>query len=159
MTTINMDACWIWPGNPAHRYGSTKVQGRQTKIHRYLFAAAYGADPGDLEVCHSCDNPKCVNPAHLFLGTHIANMADMVAKGRQRCLFGEENKNSKLDDTQVRIIRERRAAGESRRALAVSYGISELHISRIVQGLNRIDAGGPLTPARAHKPYKNRKAA
>lgn len=151
--------CWVYPGNPSHRYPDTKIDGRRNKVHRYMFAAAYGVDPGHLEVCHSCDNPRCVNPAHLFLGTHEENMRDMVRKGRQRCLTGEANRNTKLTDSQVRVLRERRDAGAKIRNLAEQFGLSAKHVSALVHGTERRAAGGPIEPTRKHKPYKNRKAA
>lgn len=66
----------------AHGYGQLNFNGAITKAHRLSYAAFVGPITGGLFVCHKCDNPKCCNPAHLFLGTQQDNVADMVAKGR-----------------------------------------------------------------------------
>lgn len=83
------DRCWTWNGkrNPRHPYGQFYIgwdgtRFREMRAHRAAWALAHNSDPGALHVCHHCDNPICVNPAHLFLGTREDNMRDMVAKGR-----------------------------------------------------------------------------
>ena len=74
------NGCWIWQRNPSQRYGITNGQ----LAHRVSYERENGPIPDGLEVCHSCDTPKCVNPKHLWLGTHKDNMADASSKGRMR---------------------------------------------------------------------------
>lgn len=77
------DGCWNWIGGKNHKgYGRILIQGGSHAAHRIAYFLEFGQWPGELLVCHSCDNPSCVNPAHLWLGTPQQNMDDMVAKGR-----------------------------------------------------------------------------
>lgn len=79
-----VNGCWEWQGVMHHSgYGCLRQNGKFAQAHRVSYAAFKG-EPGDLLLCHTCDNPRCINPGHLFLGTHADNMADMKAKGRGR---------------------------------------------------------------------------
>jgi hypothetical protein len=107
-------------------------------VHRLSWILANGAIPDGMSVLHRCDNPPCVNPEHLFLGTQRDNNLDMRAKGREGRFDrkGEANGHAKLTLSQAREIRARYASGGiSQEALGRNYGIPQAHVSRIV--LNR----------------------
>lgn len=82
--------CWEWRGyTDRDGYGAWKIGiHRRVRANRVAFALASGADPGDKIVCHSCDNPRCCNPNHLWLGTPSQNYDDMVKKGRASAPYG-----------------------------------------------------------------------
>jgi hypothetical protein len=97
-----------------------------------------------LHVLHRCDNPPCCNPAHLFVGTNVDNVADRVAKGRSGCkaMHGEENGSSKLTNTQIRQIRGMyKFANFSQSQLARLFAVQQSQVSRIVNGVR---GGGVL---------------
>ncbi len=91
-------------------YSRITLGGRKNKkmllVHRLIYEYYFGSIPDKLFVCHTCDNPPCCNPDHLFLGTHIDNMKDMVEKGRAYISWGKKSGNCKLTTKQVKAIRE-----------------------------------------------------
>jgi hypothetical protein len=146
------DACWGWTGaRNSYGYGrlnSGGKNGRTLKAHRASYEIHYGVDPGELDVCHRCDNPPCVNPAHLFLGDAKANAQDMARKGRAGPQNGQGLLIRKVSDAEVRAIRERAATGEVYAPIAADFGISQTHVSVLARGKHRLDAGGPISESR-----------
>jgi predicted XRE-type DNA-binding protein len=123
------DECWPWLGSTdACGYGRMKADGIRL-AHRYAYRDARGALPDGAEICHRCDNPSCVNPAHLFVGTHRDNMVDAAEKGRMHRL-----KRGRAPIT-PEIVERIRAMypGMSQQAIADAFGLSQTHVSRIVR--------------------------
>lgn len=127
------DLCWEWVGRTnAHGYGqvSTHCLGERY-AHRISWAIHFGAIPNGLSVLHRCDNPRCVNPDHLFLGSRADNVRDMVNK-RRHC-YGETHGRRKLTEPQVHEIRSMHRAGlVTKREAARIYGISQTMVNNIV---------------------------
>lgn len=121
-----MSGCWLWTGAATKGYGIITHGGRITKAHRVSYELHRGPIPPGLFVCHRCDNPGCVNPDHLFLGTIADNNADKMAKGRQRC--GEATNLAKLTAAQVLEIR---ASNLPRLKIAATFGISRSCVQQI----------------------------
>jgi hypothetical protein len=101
------EECWPWIGNlNTHGYGHIKINGDNVIATRFIWKLLFGSMPDGMCVCHHCDNPKCVNPSHLFLGTHSDNKKDSVSKNRHHRPIGESNGSAKLSACQVSAIRE-----------------------------------------------------
>lgn len=132
------DDCWEWTGGRAHKlpYGLFRVskdpKASPKPAHRVSWQLTNGPIPEGMFVCHHCDNPPCVNPAHLFLGTPADNLIDMRAKGRgPKPIRGEAMPTSKVTADDVREIRQRVAAGEMQSELALEFGLTKSGINRI----------------------------
>lgn len=132
-----IDECWEWLAQKIHGgYGAIRIEGKLQMAHRVAWSLVFGLIPEDLYVCHTCDNPSCVNPHHLFLGTPKDNMVDAEKKGRLVHYRGEQHANSKLTSDSVRYIRRAYpASGESLQSLAEQFGVSDTLVHQIVHGI------------------------
>lgn len=126
--------CIIFKGYKSKAgYGQQSRNGYSQKAHRLAYADFYGEFDSSLHVLHKCDNPSCVNPGHLFLGTHQDNMTDKKNKKRARTPDnkGEKNGQSKISFQAVKMIRQFIYQGVPGVELSKAYGISTAQISRI----------------------------
>lgn len=132
--------CWLWTAFADGGYGRIRVNGRVEVASRASWRAFVGEIPDGKSVCHKCDNPICINPAHLFLGTHAENMRDMAQKGRSAKTGGfrsrgEDSPNCIISEEIVREIKSSRNRGDGVRFLARTFGLSHSHVSKICRGL------------------------
>lgn len=141
LSTVNAaTGCHEWAGsrNPKG-YGDAWDGVTMVKAHRLSYQTFVGEIPEGLFVLHRCDNPSCINPDHLFLGTHAENMADMRAKGRSvsdKRPRGENNVLAKLTEEAVRQIKQCLAEGQRNVDLAREFGVKPDTISNIKRGLS-----------------------
>lgn len=129
--------CWHWTGALRDKgYGHMKFEGRYAGAHRVSYLLFVGGIPDGMMVCHRCDNPRCINPDHLWLGTCRDNLHDMVAKGRHRSGVskGSSNGSAKLSDADVAAIRAAPKVYGSGRRLAAHFGVNEASICEIRAG-------------------------
>lgn len=140
--------CWNWKGYKNNEgYGRTWINDHGYYAHRVIFNLAFPntitlnapestADSGFL--LHTCDNPSCCNPKHLFVGTHADNMADKAAKGRSPDYTGDKGPRCKLSISQANEIRQKRKEGISARELSKQYGISLPSVKTLLAGKSYI---------------------
>lgn len=127
--------CWVWQLSTNHAgYGWTYFQGEVWLAHRAAYVRVHGPISPDISVLHECDNPPCVNPDHLFIGTQADNVADCVRKGRKA--LGEKFGRSKINSAIAAKIREAVAAGMIQRLVAVEFGVAQATVSRAVHRVN-----------------------
>lgn len=121
--------CWTWTARTdKDGYGAIDIDGDK-KAHRLAYELAFDIAPGDRLVCHRCDNPRCVNPAHLFLGDNAINTADRNAKGRQA--RGPRVNHAKLETVDVESIWTDLARGIRQVDIAARHGVSQSTVSSI----------------------------
>lgn len=126
IVTLSECGCMIWMGALDRKgYGRHGVirQRSTASAHRTVFAETCGQIPDGLSVCHRCDTPSCINPAHLFLGTHQENCADMARKGRHGL--------AKIEAAQAAEIKRRLRAGEKHKTIAAEFGVDRSTITQI----------------------------
>lgn len=133
--------CWEWQGYLNKGGYGTQIVGsrmngsrKQVLAHRLFYELTHGTIKDGLCVLHSCDNPRCVNPEHLFTGTRADNHKDMVKKNRRVDLKGEARPNSKLTEEQVRYIKTMLKMGIHQKTLAKTYNVHQTLISAIKRG-------------------------
>lgn len=127
--------CWNWVGSITQKgYGSIRPTGITRMAHRYSWYLAYGSLDKRTFVCHKCDNPRCVNPRHLFLGTAQDNTDDMIRKNRQKWYT-----RRKLSDAQIHQIR---AVRGKHAVLAKKFNVNQSTISRILNNKIWANVGG-----------------
>jgi hypothetical protein len=160
--TPELGRCWTWrKGKGPHGYGSVQFNGRTARANRVAWQLANGPIPDGMCVCHSCDNPPCCRPGHLYLDTNQGNMDDKVRKGRsyrptgdrngarrhpenmtrgdrhwsrrcpERVPRGENSVTAKLTESKVMVIRQR-SENESMEQLAREYGVTKATIFKAV---------------------------
>lgn len=130
--------CWIWDGSLSRgQRGQMQWKGLRKSAPIWAYELYRGSIPDGLLVCHRCDNPACVNPDHLFLGTQSENIRDAVQKGRwvqagkhfkENPPKGEKHARHKLTDLEVRRIREDPRTG---RLIAEDFGITQSYVSKL----------------------------
>jgi hypothetical protein len=140
-TTASGNGCIEWLGASLKAgYGLFKIAGTRQNIlaHRYAYEEKFGPVPYGMYVCHRCDNPRCVNQDHLFLGTPKDNVQDMIQKDRRviKSLSNESNSSAVLTDKQVLEMRALRGV-ITQRAMAQKFGIGTSQVSRIMRGQSR----------------------
>jgi len=131
------NGCWIWKGSLTGRagYGAMNIDGKMIRTHRISYQLHIGIIPKDMYILHECDNPKCCNPLHLFVGTDLDNARDKMKKGR--CAgggpIGEKNGNAKLTDKQTReILIKYKSDNYTQKQLGEIYKVDQSQISYIV---------------------------
>ena len=138
------DGCWEWTAKVIANtgYGRIKINRKMVLSHRYSYIIHHPLtidlwEHREICVCHKCDNRKCVNPAHLFLGSYGDNLRDCIAKGRNPDRKGEKHPMVKLTENDVREIRTRYAEGGiTHEDLGIKYGVKRETIGYIIRRLN-----------------------
>jgi hypothetical protein len=138
VTKAGEDECWEWTGHKsAGGYGRFYLGGKKPKpktvaAHRFAYAVIFGPIPDGLIACHRCDNPSCVNPSHLFIGTHQDNSDDKLQKKRHP--HGSSHPRAILSEQDVASIRRRRKGGESYESISSDYPAVKLVIRSAAVG-------------------------
>ncbi len=128
--------CWVWTAALLKTgYGCLRINRKTTRAHRVAYELSVGPIPDGALLRHTCDNPRCVKPAHLLLGDKRLNTQDAIERGQHKC--GERDSKAKLTNQNVIEIREALARGETGRALARRFGVGESAISQIKTGKGR----------------------
>lgn len=148
-----LGGCWLWTG-ATHEFGYGQFRSRTSntphKAHRAAWEYVVGPIPPGMSVLHRCDVPPCVNPAHLFLGTQMDNIHDMISKGRRRAgnpVRGDAHPRAKLTNAQAAEVRRLVNAGVPRAEVAKRFDIAQSTLQGIVSGKTyAVSTGGGPDP-------------
>lgn len=130
---ITDNGCHEWQGTTVKKYGVVYYRRKMIAVHRIVCFLTNGEPAENHQALHSCDNPTCVNPAHLRWGSQKENMMDCKQRNRQSNRSGEKNGRAKLDENKVKEIRSIYGNGLSMVQIAEMYGVSNQLISRIIK--------------------------
>lgn len=154
------DSCWEWlDGKNENGYGRITVNGKVFNAHRLSYMIEHKLEfiPESMCICHRCDNPGCVSPHHLFMGTKTDNTYDMVNKGRNNCGRGEDHGRTNLHNEDIIFIRENYANGiMTVKDLSNKFSIGVDGIRRIINGQMWKLVGGTITVHEEDKKYANK---
>lgn len=120
------EECWNWQGTVTHGYGEIWIDPKKRKSHRVAYYLFNGPFSNEGKILHKCDNTRCCNPFHLYLGTPADNSRDMIARNRSK--KGEKHHNTFLTDADIRKIR---ADKRPQSLIATTYGLAQATVSRI----------------------------
>lgn len=133
------NVCWDWHSTIREGYGSIKIGDKKFSSHRIAYQLTYGEIPAGLCVCHKCDNRKCINPNHLFVGTRGDNNRDRHLKGRSNFIKGESSVLAKLKNRDIDQIRKLYSTKKYKQYfLAAKFGVDQGYISKIVNNIVRL---------------------
>jgi hypothetical protein len=130
---LKTESCWLWQGTLSNGYGNFAINGGHILAHRYSWELVHGPVPDGLWVLHNCpggDDPRCCNPAHLWLGTNQDNIADMAKKGSRK---GEKSAQAKFTNTDILEMRRLAQAGVSFAEIAVKFSTGRSYVKQIVR--------------------------
>lgn len=133
---LKTERCWEWQAgcHPRDGYGHFWLEGRTVRAHRVSYELTKGSIPEGSILLHSCDNPRCVNPDHLRIGTHKDNAIDRESKGRANRVKGSSHKGAKLTEAAIKQAKALRNAGALVKDLAAAYGVSAPTMSKALSG-------------------------
>lgn len=135
---VEDNGCYVVTSHRLNKdgYASFYLDGMEQRIHRYVYQECFGPIPGGLVVRHKCDNPGCINPEHLELGTHNDNMRDKTERGRNKVLYGEKNPNSTITAQDALKIKKLLSEGKMPTEISRTLGVS-IYAVRGIRERNR----------------------
>lgn len=138
--------CWLWLGARSNTgYGVFNIDGQAIGAHRLSFTMLRGAIPAGMEICHHCDVRQCVNPAHMFVGTHADNMRDKAEKRRAPRLTGKSNGQAKITPELARAVFLRYRKGDvTQETVAAMFGVRRSKVADIVNRRTHVDVTADL---------------
>jgi hypothetical protein len=135
---VDGNGCWNCTSHSPDSSGYSRavINGKRLRLSRYMYEQKHGCIPEGMVVRHKCDNPRCINPDHLEVGTHTNNMRDMIERGRRKSTIGSNNPKSKLTEDNVTDVIRRYKKGEKQTDIAKRYHVSKHCIFGIIHDRN-----------------------